>query len=79
MRTLPILFKTEMVQALLDGRKSCTRRVIKLPDNMTGRPIGKSGDNGRSDRRRRLFIYATLLTSDRRKLLRYRWTVYKQN
>lgn len=45
MRTLPILFKTEMVQALLDGRKSCTRRVIKLPDNMTGRPIGKSGDS----------------------------------
>lgn len=42
----PILFNTEMVQAILDGRKTCTWRVVKLPKNMSGRPVGKSGDIG---------------------------------
>lgn len=49
MRVLPILFNTDMVRAILEGRKSCTRRIIKpQPTDEKRFPLGicTDGDKG---------------------------------
>lgn len=41
---LPVLFNTGMVRAILDDRKSMTRRIIKFPENRFTGEIPKADD-----------------------------------
>lgn len=53
MKTLPILFNTEMVFAILDGRKTVTRRITKCDTDMDC--IGRCIDGDKKDIGRMVF------------------------